>query len=74
MADNVFEGFMIAETPRAWLFQSHYWEKPEFVPKSQTTILETGMSMEVVLTLSDWICGKNSFEEFTYRDNRDEPE
>ena len=60
-----FEGYIHATTPGAILFQSHFWEKPLWFPKSQSIIEQEIDSMESVVKVRDWLCKKNSILEFT---------
>ena len=62
--DNQFSGYIIASTSNALFFKDHFWEEAAWVPKSQCFIwpqLET--ISETVMTVSDWLCNKNGWEE-----------
>lgn len=59
-----FIGYIEAETGRAFLFRDHFWEKPDWMPKSQITTVRDPDSMEVTLEASAWICGQKQIKEF----------
>lgn len=62
----VFEGYISAETQRAYLFHCHYWEEPGWLPKSQTDLISYNDTHEVVVLASPWICSQKSLNEFTF--------
>lgn len=62
-----FEGYIIADTVRAVLFQSHYWHAAEWMPKSQIAIRREDDTPEVVIVATPWIAGQKGLEEFTER-------
>lgn len=61
---HTFEGIVHAATPRAFLFQSHYWCAPQWLPFSQTTLVKEHKD-EVVIKIAGWLANKNGFVEFT---------
>lgn len=63
-----FIGFVETETPRAFLFQDHFWSRPDWLPKSQVTVFRRDETAEVVIDASDWICKQKEIREFTHRD------
>lgn len=65
-----FIGYITHETHRAFQFWDHFWEAPEWLPKSQSSVRRSEESMEVVIDVKDWLCEKNNFQEFEYQDNR----
>lgn len=67
----MFEGFVIAETDRALLFQSHYWLNADWLPRSQITILREIDTHEIRVLASNWICLQKNIEEFKMRNNED---
>jgi len=64
---NQFIGYVVAETPRAFLFLDHFWDDPEWMPKSQSTLVRFEGTHEVVLSASKWICEQKQLEEFVER-------
>lgn len=66
MAYHTFEGYIHVSTSGALLFQSHYWEAPLWVPKSQSYVETDPDSMEVVVKIKDWLCRKKKLMEFTF--------
>ncbi len=63
-----FIGYVVAETQRAVLFHDHYWENPDWMPKSQVTFHRSDDTPEVVIKASQWICGQKKIQEFAHRD------
>lgn len=61
-----FEGYILHDTNRAVLFQSHYWEEPDFMPKSQIEIIRDPDTDEVVLIASSWISKQKGLKEVNY--------
>ena len=64
MTDLRFVGLVEVETPRALLFQDHFWHEPKWFPKSQVKQTLQVDSLEVIIDASSWICGKNDLSEF----------
>ena len=62
-----FEGYIITETPRAFLFHCHYWEHPDWMPKSQITTYRDEGTAEVVIDASPWICKQKCIVEYSHR-------
>jgi hypothetical protein len=62
----VFEGFIQAETQRAYLFHCHYWESADWMPKSQVDTIKFEDTHEVVIIASSWICNQKNIDEFTF--------
>lgn len=65
MALTTFEGYVHFSTPKAILFQSHYWEAPMWLPLSQIFAESEVDSMETVVKVKDWLVGKKGLLEFT---------
>lgn len=63
-----FIGYVTTETPRALLFQDHFWENPDWMPKSQITITRSESTNEVQIDASPWICKQKCIIEYSYRD------
>lgn len=59
-----YEGRILAVVGRTFLFQSHYWHGPIFLPISQVTVEPDG-EMDCVIHLKDWLARKNDIPEFT---------
>jgi hypothetical protein len=65
MGVDTFEGYEIARSPKAILFQSHYWDGALWVPVSQAEIeREEGGSL--VIRIKDWLTKKRGIAEFTH--------
>ena len=62
-----FVGYVVTETPRAFLFQDHFWENPDWLPKSQITTYREDNTTEVRVSASPWICKQKCITEYTYR-------
>jgi len=60
-----FTGYVIVETQRAFMFQDHFWHIPEWVPKSQTTVINGHADAEITIKLAGWLVKKNGWKEFT---------
>lgn len=60
-----FLGFVVEDTPKAVLFWCHYWEAPDWFPRSQITMLNTFDSIEVKILASPWICKAKNVKEAT---------
>lgn len=65
MAFDTFEGYVEARSPKAMLFQSHYWEAPVWFPTSQIEV-EHEESGGVVVRVKDWLTRKRGILEFTH--------
>lgn len=59
-----FIGYILDDTPRAIIFQDHHWHAPQFMPKSQCTLIMSDDSTEVQLIASDWITKQKELVEF----------
>lgn len=68
---HTFEGFVVMHTQRAILFQSHYWESPEWMPRSQIEYNRCWDTGEVTVVASSWICGQKDLREFEYREEQE---
>lgn len=68
----LFEGYIVETTARAVLFHCHYWERSDWMPKSQITIQREEDTDEVRVLASSWICKQKELAEFQHRDNVDE--
>lgn len=62
-----FIGYIIVETPRAILFQDHFWGEPDWMPKSQAEIFRDMDTHEIRLIASTWISKQKGIQEFTER-------
>lgn len=60
---DTFRGYVVTFTDRAVLFWDHYWHKPEFFPKSQTTVEFDPNTDETVMKASNWICVQKNIRE-----------
>lgn len=67
-----FIGYVEVEMPKAVFFKDHYWEKPDWMPKSQIEMVEFDDTMEVVITATSWICKQKDIREFEERMAEDE--
>ena len=65
MSQTTFEGIILVSSPRAVLFQSHFWEAPLWFPLSQMDIQRFEDSFECVVKVKDWLCRKKNLYEFT---------
>lgn len=66
---STFEGYVVMQTSKAFLFHGHYWHEPEWLPKSQVLVRgnpDAGAE-EVVVLVAGWLAEKNKFEEFKER-------
>lgn len=64
---STFEGVTLAQTARAILFQSHYWEAPMWLPTSQIEVEVTfDEPLETVIKVKSWLCSKRGFHEFNH--------
>lgn len=59
---NTFEGYVIAESPKAIRFWGHYWWAPIWLPKSQIIMYEDGKSH--IVKVKPWLCDKRGLREF----------
>lgn len=66
-----FIGVIHADTPRAYFFQDWFWHEPEWMPKSQSEVLRSDDTDEVILTASIWISKQKLLKEFTERKPQD---
>lgn len=62
-----FVGYVVAETPKALFFQDHYWDGPDWMPKSQCEIVTFHDTHEIVIEASTWICKQKQIREFEER-------
>lgn len=69
-----FEGLILANTPKSILFHCHYWEDPEWMPKSQIDVLREDDTSEVRVLTSKWIADQKGLKEFTYRPKENKEE
>lgn len=59
-----FEGIVEAETPKAFLFKGHYWDKAEWIPRSQSRVVERNKEAvpeTMTIEIKAWLCEKNGF-------------
>lgn len=63
---HIFEGLIWFITPKAILFQSHYWEGPLWFPMSQVEIIHNWDSEEKVVIVQPWLCNKRKIHEFVF--------
>ena len=69
---TTFEGVVHQNTAKAVLFQSHFWDAPVWLPRSQTSIYKDGEEEEnVVVKVNDWLCNKRGMLEFTYYNEKE---
>jgi len=59
-------GYIVAESNRAVLFQDHYWDEPDWMPKTQAAIVRDPDTHEVQLSCSDWISRQKELKEPNY--------
>lgn len=64
MLGRTFEGYIHARSPKAVLFQGHYWEDGTWLPLSQIEVKEDENSHVVVV--KEWLCAKNNLAEFEH--------
>jgi len=69
-----FIGYILVSTDKAVLFHDHFWESPDWMPKSQITVASDPNTQETVIRASDWICGRKGLEEFHYRPQEGQPD
>lgn len=67
----IFIGYVVMDTDRAFLFQDHHWEKPDWLPKSQVDVLREEDTHEVRMIASAWICDQKRIEEFKFRSEQE---
>jgi len=61
-----FLGYVVASSNNALFFKDHFWEEAQWIPKSQCEIIPTDHWItETHLSIKEWLCGKNGWEEFT---------
>ncbi len=58
-----FEGIIHNSSGKAILFQSHYWEAPLWLPRSQLWLNQDSED-EWVIRVKDWLCEKKDLMEF----------
>lgn len=59
-----FNGTLLGSSPKAYKFQADVWENPEWVPISQSKIIEHNEhSGAATLHITEWLCGKNGWRE-----------
>jgi hypothetical protein len=63
-----FIGYVEVETDRAYLFQDHYWDEPDWMPKTQVEVLRNYDTSEVQILATSWICSKKGLREFESRE------
>lgn len=63
----LFIGYVEVETDKAYLFQDHFWQEPDWIPKAQVTMLRDYDTCEVQILASPWICDKKGIREFESR-------
>lgn len=64
--DVEVEGILIDTTPKSYKFQGDYWDKAEFVPISQSTLVmhsESTTPGKATLYIKRWLCKKNGWVE-----------
>jgi len=65
LVSEYFIGYIVAETPKAFLFHDHFWHNPDWMPKSQINrVLKNEGTHEVILSATAWICGQKNIQEF----------
>lgn len=68
MSYSRFEGYILQQTQKAILFESHYWEGALWFPTSQIAVTHDFDSMEKVIDVKTWLCRKRGIYEFTHYD------
>lgn len=63
---STFEGFILVRTPKAILFNGHFWEGPLWFPTSQIDIVSGIDCLESVIHVKSWLCQKRGIHEFTH--------
>lgn len=70
-----FVGTIKFQTGKAILFQDHFWEGPEWMPKSQIlSTADPSNPQELHIQASQWICSAKGISEFTHINNAEEEE
>lgn len=59
---TTFEGYVLARSPKAVLFQGHYWGGALWLPISQIQMEPDG-PVSVVVQMKDWLAGKRDLRE-----------
>lgn len=62
---NTFIGYAVANTPKAILFQDHFWHTPSWMPKSQIEVFREDDTEELIVKATPWICKQKRLDEFT---------
>ena len=65
MTVATFEGYVIARSSKAVMFQSVYWDGGIWFPNSQITLEEDG-DISLILCVNDWLTKKRDILEFTH--------
>lgn len=55
-------GKLETATARAYYFHADNWDKPEWLPKSQCTIVKENQH-DIVMEISAWLADKNGWQE-----------
>ena len=58
-----FNGTVEAESSKAILFKSWFWDEASWVPKSQAIINRSDTTEEVNVKIKAWLCKKNGLVE-----------
>ena len=66
---NEFGGYIEAESHRAILFWGHYWDNPQWLPKSQIEQRNPWDCTETLVKVKDWLCKSNDLDEFRRHSN-----
>lgn len=65
---QTFIGKVLWWTPRAMLFQDHFWHEPEWYPLSQIEVKSVDLDhMEYIIVASNWITQQKGIYEFAER-------
>lgn len=62
-----FVGYKLAETPKSFYFQDHFWEEPQWMPASQCDVVLDLDTDEIRVIASSWICNQKDLKEETGR-------
>ena len=59
-----FEGVITGSSSKAVLFQGDFWDKPEWVPRSQCEIVPQSSDEQgrAILYVNNWLVKKNGWE------------
>ncbi len=63
-----FEGDITAQSGKAILFQAHFWDEPQWLPRSQIVIVPNARGEDetqgnATVRIKAWLCKKNQWSE-----------